>query len=116
ENDLVNTPAGQIMRLERIASDWQTCFHSCNAVVDNETHRDFAQPHSNHFAETDRRVCDSRPDPETKKIEKDDREHECEQGQYCDADKIKRIHILRRYRKRHTAQSSKSANTTADES
>src|SRR6266513_4846943 len=94
------------MRLERIARDWQTCFHSRNAVVDNETHRDFAQPHSDHFSETDRRVCDSRSDPETEKIKKDDREHECEQRQYRDADKIKRIHMLRSYRKRHRAQSS----------
>src|SRR6266513_1249298 len=94
------------MRLERIARDWQTCFHSRNAVVDNETHRDFAQPHSDHFAETDRRVCDSRSDPETEEIEKDDREHECEQRQYREADKIKRIHMLRNYRKRHRAQSS----------
>src|SRR5438034_3302383 len=93
------------MCFERIARDWQTCFHGCNAVVDNETNRDFAQPHSNHFAETDRRVCDPRPDPETKKIEKDDRKHECEQRQYCEADKIKRIHMLRSYRsEEHTSE------------
>src|SRR5437773_9354683 len=102
------------MRLKRIACDWQTGFHSRNAVINNETDRNFPQPHSDHFAETDRGVCDSRPNPETEKIEKDDREHECEQRQYCDTDKVKGIHMLRRYRKRQTAQSSNSANT-ADE-
>src|SRR5438067_11184409 len=94
------------MRLERIARDWQTSFHSRNAVIDDKTDRNFPQPHSDHFAETDRRVCDSRSDPETKEIKKDDREHECEQRQYCEADKIKRMHMPRSYRKRRRAQSS----------
>jgi hypothetical protein len=64
------------MCLERIAGDWQTCFHSRNAIINNETDRNFPQPHSDHFSETDRRVCDPRSNPETEEIEKDDREYE----------------------------------------
>ena len=81
------------MRFERVAANVKTSLHCRDAVVDNKADGDFAQSHSDHFAETDRRIGDSRPDPETEEVKKDDRKHEREERQYCDADKIKRIHI-----------------------
>ena len=80
------------MRFQRIAANVQTSFDRGNAVIDNETDWDFAQSHSDHFAKTNRRIGDSRSDPEAEEIEKNDREDECEERQHRDADKIKGFH------------------------
>src|SRR5947207_1125889 len=61
------------MRFERVAANVKTSLHCRDAVVDNKADGDFAQSHSDHFAETDRRIGDSRPDPETEEVKKDDR-------------------------------------------
>jgi hypothetical protein len=45
-----------------------------------------------HFAHTDRRVGDARPQPDSEKVEETDRENETEDGKHRDPDKIKSIH------------------------
>src|SRR5580765_2367834 len=80
------------MRFQRVAANVQTSFDRGNAVIDDETDWDLPQSHPDHFSEANRRIGDSRPDPETEEIEKNDREHKREHRQYCDADKIKGFH------------------------
>ena len=75
---MADVAACQIMCFQRIAADIQTRFHCRDAIIDNQADWDFSQSHPNHFPEADRRICDSRPEPETEKIEKNNREHERE--------------------------------------
>src|SRR5215471_7726703 len=90
---MVYVAACKIMRFQWIAADIETRFHSGDAIVHNQTDWNFAQPHPNHFAKAHRRVCDSRPEPETEKVKKNDREHERKDPQHRDANQIKRFHI-----------------------
>src|SRR5438046_9037215 len=81
------------MRFERVAANVKTSLHCRDAVVDNKSDGDFAQSHSDHFAETHRRIGDSRPDPETEEAKNDDPKHDREDRQSCYSDKTKQLHI-----------------------
>ena len=61
EDDLADVAAGEIMRLERIARDIDAGFHRGDAVIDDQADRHFAQAHSEHFADADRRIGNARP-------------------------------------------------------
>ena len=76
EDDVAHVATRKVMRLERIARDVDPRFHGGDPVVDDQADRDFAQTHSDHFADADRRVCDPCAQPETEEIENYDREHE----------------------------------------
>src|SRR5690348_17131352 len=86
----------KIMRFQWIAPNIDAGFYSSDAIVHNQTDWHFAQPHPDHFPETHRRICDSRPEPKTEKVKENDCEHEREDRQHGDANQIKRFHIERR--------------------
>src|SRR5438552_7408877 len=81
------------MRFQRIAPNIYTGLHRSDPVVHDQSDRHFTHAHSHHLAETYRRICDSSPEPKTKKVEKNNRQDKREQRQRRDADKIKRFHI-----------------------
>src|SRR5690349_16794719 len=90
---MAHVAARKVMRLQWIAPNIDAGFHRSDAVVHNQAHRYFAQPHPDHLAKTHRLVSNSRPEPETEKVKKYDREHQGEDRQYRDANQIKRFHI-----------------------
>ena len=90
---MAHVTARKVMRFQRIAPNIYTGLHRSDAIIHNQTDWNFTQSHPNHFTETHRRVCDSCPEPKTKKVEKNNRQHKREQRQRRDADKIKRFHI-----------------------
>src|SRR6266705_2141801 len=92
---MADVAACQIMCFQWIAADIQTRFHCRDAIIDNQADWDFSQSHPNHFAETDRGICDACPEPKAEKIKKNDREHKREQRKHCDTDQIKRFHSAR---------------------
>ena len=69
-----------------------TGFNGRDAVINDQTDRDFAQSHPDHFADADRSVCDPGAEPEPKEIKEHDRENEGDDPQRCYADEIKRFH------------------------
>src|SRR5215831_15774063 len=78
KHHMVHIAARQIMRFERIAANIETSFHGRDSVIHNQSDRDFAQPHADHFAQAYWRIGDASAQPETEKIEKNNREHERE--------------------------------------
>ena len=90
---MAHIAACQVVSFQGITPNIQTRFHCRDAIVHNQTNRHFPQSHSNHLTQAHRRICDPCPEPETEKVEKNNRQHEREQRQHCDADKIKRFHI-----------------------
>src|SRR6266513_5746397 len=90
---MAHVTARQVVRFQWIAPNIQTGFHRGDAIIHNQTDWHFAQPHPDHFAQTNRRICDPRPEPKAEKVEKNNREHEGEQRQNREADKIKGVHI-----------------------
>ena len=89
---MTHVAARKVMRFQWIAPNIDAGFHRSNTIVHDQTDRHFAQPHPDHFTETHRRVCDPCPEPETEKVKKNNCQHECEDRQHCDADKIKCVH------------------------
>src|SRR5947207_12246269 len=80
------------MRLQWVACDIDSRFHRSDAVVHDQSHWDFAQTHSNHFADANRRTGNARPQPRCKKFEKNNDQNEADDGDDGEADEIKRFH------------------------
>ena len=92
KNDLTDIAARQIMRLQRIARNVDARFYRGDSTIDNQAHRHLAQTHADHFSHPDRRIRDARPQPQSEKVEENDREDQPENGQNCHTDEIKSIH------------------------
>ena len=89
EHDLIDTAAGEIMCLERIARNFQASFDRRDSVIDDVAHWDFAQSHSNHLPQAHRRARDMRANPKSKKVEKDNAKDERRDRDHRDANEIK---------------------------
>ena len=75
ENYLTDIAAGEIMRFERIARNLDPCFDCGDSIIDNQSNRNAPQPHADHFSHADGRVGNARTQPNTEKVEKNDRQN-----------------------------------------
>src|SRR5947209_2814621 len=80
------------MRFERVAWNVDSGFDRRDPIIHDHSDWHFPQPHPDHFAEADRRVCNPGPNPKAEEIEKDNAQDEREEREHRDADKIKRLH------------------------
>ena len=80
------------MCLQRIARNVDARFYRGDSTIDNQAHRHLAQTHADHFAHPDRRIRDARAQPQSEKVEENDREDESENCQHRNPDQIKSIH------------------------
>jgi hypothetical protein len=80
------------MRLQWVACDIDSRFHRSDAVVHDQSHWDFAQTHSNHFADADRRTGNACPQPGSEKFKENNDENEGNDGNDGEADKDEWFH------------------------
>src|SRR5205823_5013898 len=92
QDHLADVAAGEIMRLQWVACDIDSRFHRSDAVVHDQTHWDFAQTHSNHFADADRRTGNACPQPSSEKFKENNDENEGNDGNDGEADKDEWFH------------------------
>jgi len=83
---------------ERVTPNFEPRFYGSDSIVNNVSYRNLPQPHTDHLAQTYRCVCDTGSDPEPEEIKKNDTNDECEDGDNCDRDQIKRFHRTKSYR------------------
>src|SRR5205823_1052291 len=92
QDHLADVAAREIMRLQWVACDIDSRFHRSDAVVHDQSHWDFAQTHSNHFADADRRTGNACPQPGSEKSKENNDENEGNDGNDGEADKDEWFH------------------------